>query len=52
VQIHVREEQTEEAEPPRGIYSEPDEEDVTEVLEDPEEGPDDPERGTPLAPDR
>jgi hypothetical protein len=53
VQIHVREEEyVEESPPVRSRYGEPDEEDVTEVLEDPEEGPDDPERGTPLAPDR
>ena len=52
-QIHVREEVNVEERPPsRSQYGEADEEDVTEVLEDPEEGPDDPERGTPLAPDR
>jgi hypothetical protein len=53
VEVHVREEEyVEESEPNRSLYGEPDEEDVTEVLYDPEEGPDDPEAGTPLAPDR
>lgn len=34
------------------VYSEPDEEDVTEVRSDPREGPDDPGEGTDIAPDR
>ena len=52
-QVHVREEVdrgTEEEE--RGIYGEPDQEDVTEVRFDPTEGDDDPMAGTDIAPDR
>ena len=42
----------EEAEPDPATYSEPDEEHVTEVVDDPEEGPDDPGRGPGLASER
>ncbi|HEV7460002.1 MAG TPA: hypothetical protein VGN78_05665 [Solirubrobacteraceae bacterium] len=42
----------EEAEPDPATYGEPDEEDVTEVVEDPGEGPDDPGRGPGLASER
>jgi hypothetical protein len=52
VQVRVREEHISEEENRSVKYGEPDEEDVTEVLEDPDEGPDDPARGTPIAPDR
>jgi hypothetical protein len=40
------------AEPDPATYAEPDEEDVTEVVEDPGEGPDDPGRGPGLASER
>ena len=42
----------EEAEPDPATYGEPDEEDVTEVVEDPDEGSDDPGRGPGLASER
>jgi hypothetical protein len=52
VQVRVREEHISEEENRTVAYGEPDEEDVTEVLYDPDEGPDDPAAGTPIAPDR
>jgi hypothetical protein len=42
----------EEAESDAATHGEPDEEDVTEVVEDPGEGPDDPGRGPGLAAER
>jgi hypothetical protein len=42
----------EEAEPERATYGEPDEEDVTEVVSDPGEGPDDSGEGPGIAADR
>lgn len=41
-----------EAEPDPATYGEPDEEDVTEVVRDPEEGPGDPGAGPGIAADR
>ena len=42
----------EEAQPDPATHGEPDEEDVTEVVEDPREDPDDPGRGPGLASER
>ena len=42
----------EEAEPDPATHGEPDEEDVTELVEDPDEGSDDPGRGPGLASER
>lgn len=42
----------EEAEPDPATHGEPDEEDVTEVVEDPGQGPNDPGRGPGLASER
>ena len=41
-----------EVEPDPATYGEPDEEDVTEVVRDPDEGPDDPGEGPGIAADR